>query len=84
MPNFMFRRTPGRLVNDGNRLEWIEGTTEWEHQSGDKYLVTGTDLRGRRFSQTYSDWLQAKGVNIAKGSKWLLRNGKRHLISRAS
>ena len=55
---------------------------EWTHQDGDTYVVTGVDTRGRRFKRTFDSWRWAAGINLYRGSKWLVRDGKRRLIQR--
>lgn len=61
-------------------------TTEevsWEHRPGDRYLVTGVLYRStERFRTEYYYWEHARGVNLWRGSKWLVRDGKRYLICR--
>lgn len=59
-----------------------DGTVEWVHQDGDKYMVTGIDRSGRRFKRVFASWFYASGINLWHGSRWLLRDGQRHLISR--
>jgi hypothetical protein len=54
----------------------------WTAMEGDQYLVTGIDRRGRRFRIATSNWLHAQGINVWRGSKWLVRAGRRHLIQR--
>ena len=54
----------------------------WTHQDGDKYVVTGVTTDGQRFRQSYTAWFWARGINLYRGSKWLLRDGKRWLIQR--
>lgn len=49
----------------------------WTHQRGDQYVVTGVDVRGRRFKQTYGNWWQAEAINIWRGTRWLVRQGRR-------
>lgn len=56
------------------------GQKVWVHQDGDYYVVTGVTFRGTRFSNSYSSWTHARGVNVYRGNKWLVRNGKRWLI----
>lgn len=58
--------------------------TTWTHEQGDSYLVTGVDRRGRRFAIRCATWLHASGINVWRGSKWLLRDGKRKLLQRVS
>lgn len=55
---------------------------EWTHQRGDSYLVTGVDRLGRRFRMGASNWVQASGINVWQGSRWLIRDGHRYLIQR--
>lgn len=59
-----------------------DGTATWVVQPGDKYVVTGVTRDGRRFRQTCGTWFQARCVNLWRGSKWLLRDGRRYLLSR--
>lgn len=52
----------------------------WTQHAGDRYLATGTDRAGKRFRITSASWLHIAGINIWRGKKWLVRDGKRHLI----
>ncbi len=61
-------------------LKSQDGTVSWTHREGDQYLITGTDRDGRRFQQWSKNWLVIKGVNIYRGRRWLVRDGRRHLI----
>jgi len=61
-------------------IERADGTLHWAQQPGDQYVVTGTDTRGKRFRLTCPSWRVADSVNLYRGSKWLLRDGKRYLI----
>lgn len=54
----------------------------WIQKKGDKYMVTGIDVYNKRFKLTYDSWYMAEGINLYRGSKWLLRDNKRYLISR--
>lgn len=60
------------------------GEVSWEHRPGDRYLVTGVLYRtgngGKRFRAEYYYWEHVRGVNLWRGSKWLIRDGKRYLI----
>jgi len=58
------------------------GQVSWVHMQGDLYIVTGVDCSGKRFRKIYENWKMAHGINVWSGSKWLLRGGKRWLISR--
>lgn len=55
----------------------------WQPQPGDSYVVTGVLTNGRRFRPIRTDnWAYANGINLWRGTKWLVRNGKRHVIVR--
>src|SRR5690606_7811962 len=55
------------------------GEVEWEQKPGDLYVVTGVLANGQRFKPiTTSSWRHANGINLFRGTKWLLRNGKRY------
>lgn len=60
------------------------GVATWDPQAGDLYVVTGRTRNGRRFRQTWASWGQASRINLWRGSRWLLRDGKRYLISRTT
>ena len=53
-------------------------------ERGDTFAATGTDRSGKRFKITSTTWFQIECINIWKGSKWLVRNGKKILIQRFS
>ena len=61
-----------------------EGRAEWTHIQGDRYLVTGIDLSGKRFRIEKTNWLYANGINVYRGSRWLVRGGRRYLIARVT
>lgn len=52
----------------------------WSHCEGDRYLVTGRTVDGRRFRLEYGTWPQAAGVNLYHGRKYLVRDGGRVLL----
>jgi hypothetical protein len=56
------------------------GTVSWTHQDGDKYVVTGETRDGRRFKQTHDNWSTARCINLWRGTKWLLRDGRKHRL----
>jgi len=58
------------------------GAKSWSRMQGDKYHVTGVDVNGKRFKIETDDWTYAAGINLYRGSKWLVRGGKRWLIIR--
>ena len=55
---------------------------EWIHKQGDVYVATGVDVAGKRFSIRSENWHRIRGINIYRGSRWLLRAGKRCLLQR--
>lgn len=57
------------------------GTVTWTQQDGDTYLVTGVDRSGRRFRRVCSSWREASCINVWRGSRWLLRGGRRFRIN---
>lgn len=60
-----------------------EGHAVWTELPGDSYVVTGVLTSGRRFPAIHcQDWRHARGINLYRGSKWLVRDGKRYLIQR--
>lgn len=58
------------------------GRRYWNYVQGDRYEVTGVDTNGSRFKKTFSEWSYARGINLYRGSRWLVRGGKRWLIDR--
>jgi hypothetical protein len=57
-----------------------DGRKEWEHKAGDSYVVTGRYPDGRRFRAIIANWCHVAGINLWRGHKWLVRDGKRYLI----
>lgn len=55
---------------------------EWTHEQGDKYLVVGIDKAGQRYRTESEIWRYIEGINIYRGNKYLIRNGRRYLIQR--
>jgi len=51
-------------------------------QKGDKFIVTGVTITGQRFKKVFDSFMWADGINLWRGSVWLLRNGKRTLLKR--
>lgn len=49
---------------------------------GDTFAVTGIDRWGKRFCIKTKSHIFAMGINVWRGSRWLVRDGKRKLISR--
>ena len=56
--------------------------TEWYSQETDSYDVTGITVDGKRFKLTTTKWWHANGINLFRGSVWLVRDGKRTLVKR--
>ena len=61
-----------------------DGTVNWTHEPGDFYLVTGVTPAGGRFKRQTEVWAVAKGINLWRGSRWLVRHGKKYLIQRVT
>lgn len=57
------------------------GRCVWIGKESDTYIVTGHDCAGKRFRKT-GTWDFVRAVNACRGSRWLLRDGKRYLIER--
>lgn len=58
-----------------------DGTCSWSTQDGDTYQATGILRSGRRMEPiTSSHWHYINGLNIWRGTKWLVRDGKRYVI----
>lgn len=56
------------------------GQTVWREQAGDKYAVTGVRVDGSRFKGECASWHYCKGINLYRGTRWLIRNGRRYKI----
>ena len=57
---------------------------EWTSKAGDLYKVTGVLVNGKRFKPIVtSNWFHANCINLYKGTKWLMRDGKQYLIVRS-
>lgn len=54
----------------------------WEVKENDTYAVTGVTTAGERFTHSTTSWAHASGINLWRGSKWLVRDGKKYLIQR--
>lgn len=57
-----------------------DGSVSWECTLNDKYVVTGVTVDGKRFKKTFDDWRMARSINLYRGTKWLLRDGKRYKL----
>jgi len=56
------------------------GYTQWNHLPNDKYMATGVNRNGKRFKIVSDSYDYIRGLNLWRGTKWLVRNGKRHRI----
>lgn len=56
------------------------GYTQWNHLPTDKYMATGVDRNNKRFKIVSDSYDYIRGLNLWRGTKWLIRNGKRHRI----
>jgi hypothetical protein len=57
-----------------------KGQNTWVSIQGDTYLVTGVDREGKRFRIATDTWQHACGINLWRGTKWLVRDKKRFKI----
>ena len=55
---------------------------EWTHTAGDRYQVTGITVYGQRFRIETTNPFHALGINIFRGTLWLVRNNKRTILKR--
>lgn len=58
-----------------------DGRTTWVGEAGDSYLLTGVDMHGKRFTRR-GTYAYLRGFHPMRGSRWLIRGGKRFLIER--
>jgi hypothetical protein len=65
-----------------NPFYYMDGQKCWNHMGGDVFHVTGVDRDGKRFKIVTEDWNHASNINLWRGSRWLVRAGKRWLINR--
>jgi hypothetical protein len=56
------------------------GRKSWCVQPGDLYTVTGVTTNNKRFKIETSSYEHAAGINLWRGTLWLVRNGKRYVI----
>lgn len=58
-----------------------DGRVSWLPKEGDSYLVTAIDKYGKRLpSVKCATWAYANMLNVWKGRKYLVRDGKKYLI----
>lgn len=65
-------KSPIKIEPGGNRV--------WHGEHGDRYEVTGVNVYGKRFKVTCMNWGQARAINLWRGTKWLVRGGRRYKI----
>lgn len=58
-----------------------DGSTHWIDAPGDTFVVTGVARNGKRFKIESASWPYVRGINVWRGTKWLLRNGRRFKIT---
>lgn len=64
-------------------IEYYKKLISDDDRDTNKYVVTGIDRRGKRFSHRYSNFFQAMGINLWNGSVWEVNpQGKRKLLKR--
>jgi len=62
-----------------------ENNAQFIGKNGVTYEVTGVDRNGKRFKICTDNHIHALGINLWKGTKWLvLPNGKRKILFRES
>ena len=50
----------------------------WTHQEGDTYVITGRNVKGKRFAPIlFSNPNLIRCYNVYRGTCWLVRDGKR-------
>lgn len=69
-------------MNKTSPFEYAGKGKIWDQKLGDKYLVSGVDRNGKKFRYHFEDWKWADSINLWKGCKWLIRDGKRYLIKK--
>lgn len=53
-----------------------------EVEKNNLYVVTGVDVYGKRFRFRTENKIHAMGINLYRGSVWIVTDGKRKLIKR--
>lgn len=56
------------------------GYLQWNHLPTDQYMATGVDRNNKRVKIVSDNYDYIRGLNLWRGTKWLVRNGKRHRI----
>ena len=68
------------LIPEINPIERKGGRVYWSEKPGDSYVITGQDRDGKRFRITSESWRYIQSINAWRGTRWLLRNGKKWKI----
>lgn len=74
MPNVIWPQNPNFTLRSEN------GYLQWNHLPTDQYMATGVDRNNKRFKIVSSSYDYIRSLNLWRGTKWLIRNGKRHRI----
>ena len=45
-----------------------------------RYIITGLDVRGKRFAIHTESYIHAMGIKLHQGNVWALKDGKRKRI----
>ena len=74
-----------KLSAAGLRWLWndVQGNVNnrvWVNKEGDSYLVTGTTVSGKKFTIITTSWMKCQGINLFRGRKYLVREGRRKLL----
>ena len=68
------------MAKPASPITFSNGKAEWTSQKDDKFHVTGVDRSGKRFKIVSENWHYASGINLWRGTVWLIRNGFRFRI----
>lgn len=56
----------------------------WDYKPGDRYLVIGYYYNSNKKFRKESESTVILGINLWRGRKYLIRDGKRHLIQKVT
>lgn len=74
MSNIIYKQNTNFALRSEN------GYLQWNHLPTDKYMATGVDRNNKRFRIVSNSYDYIRGLNLWRGTKWLIRDGKRHRI----
>lgn len=63
-------------------VQVVNGKASWVQVAGDQYMAIGTDRNDKKFRIVSVSWRHIEGINVWRGRKYLVRKGKRYLISK--